>query len=68
MMDIRAAKELQNSSLWTEVQKEIDHRVNALKNELITCKDEDLVRIRTKILTYEDLKNMPETVIERDAT
>jgi hypothetical protein len=67
MMDIGAAKELQNSSLWTQVQKEIDHRVNALKNELITCEDKDLVRIRTKILTYEDLRNLPETVIERDA-
>ena len=67
MMDIVAAKELKNSSLWREVEKEIDHRVSALKNELITCQDEDLIRIRTKILTYEDLKNMPETVIERDA-
>lgn len=67
MMDIRAAKELNNSSLWNEVVKEIDYRMNALKNELITCKDEDLIKIRTKILTYEDLKQMPETVIERDA-
>jgi hypothetical protein len=67
MMELIAAKELKNSSLWREVEKEIDYRVNALKNELITCKDEDLIRIRTKILTYEDLKNMPETVIERDA-
>jgi hypothetical protein len=67
MMDIVAAKELKNSSLWEQVEKEIDFRVNALKNELITCKDIDLVRIRTKILTYEDLRNLPETVIERDA-
>jgi hypothetical protein len=67
MMDIVAAKELKNSSLWKEVENEIDFRVSALKNQLITCKDEDLITIRTKILTYEDLKNMPETVIERDA-
>lgn len=67
MMDLRSAHELVNSSLWKAVEKEIDYRVNALKNELITCRDEDLVRIRTKILTYEDLKNMPATVIERDA-
>lgn len=67
MMDLVAAKELRSSSLWREVEKEIDFRVNALKNQLITCKDGDLISIRTKILTFEDLKNMPETVIERDA-
>jgi hypothetical protein len=67
MMDISAAKELKNSSLWREVEKEIDFRVNTLMKKLLTCETKDLMEVRTKIQALEECKNIPTTVIERDA-
>jgi hypothetical protein len=66
MMTVTGAKELQNSSLWREVESEIDHRVAALLQSLMTCKPDELESTRTRIQCLNELKNLPTTVIERE--
>jgi hypothetical protein len=65
-MDPIAAKELNNSSLWREVEKEIDYRVQMLMESLMSCPAEDLLNIRTRVEALKELKTIPTQVIERD--
>ena len=65
-MTIVGAKELINSSLWKEVESELQHRADSLMQSLMTCPVEDLAEIRIKILALGELANLPQTVIERE--
>jgi hypothetical protein len=66
MMSINGAKELQNSSLWREVESEIDYRVHSLMQTLLTCPVERLESVRIQITCLNELKQMPTTVIDRE--
>ena len=66
MMDPIAAKELKNSSLWKEVEKEIDYRVRCDMEKLLTCDEKELLAVRTRIRCLKELSKIPETVIERE--
>jgi hypothetical protein len=66
MMDIRAAKELKNSSLWKEVENEIEYRIRSEMERLLSCEDNDILAVRTRIRCLKELSKMPETVIERE--
>lgn len=65
-MEIEAAKELMNSSLWREVEKEVDFRVSCLMNTLMSCPPEELEATRIRIRALKELKAIPKSVIERE--
>ena len=49
-----------------EDTKEVDFRVAALMNQLMTCSPEDLLSTRMRIHALKELKNIPKQVIERE--
>ena len=60
------AKELRNSDLWKSVNAELDFRVRCKMNELKDCDTEGLKTLQDKIASYEELKRLPDDVIERE--
>jgi hypothetical protein len=66
MMDPNAAKELINSSLWKEVQSEIEYRVRSEMERLLSCDEKDILLVRTRIRCLQELSQLPTTVIERE--
>ena len=60
------AKELRNSDLWKSVNIELDYRIQCKMNELKKCDGEGLKTLQDKIASYEELKRLPDDVIERE--
>ena len=60
------AKELRNSDLWKSVNIELDYRIQCKTNELKKCDSEGLKTLQDKIASYEELKRLPDDVIERE--
>lgn len=60
------ASDLSSSIVWIELCKEIDLRVESLKNKLVICKPDDLVRLQESILAFNSLKTMPQDIVDRE--
>ena len=52
-------------SYWHLVVSELDAQIVLEENSLRICKPEELVRIQTRIKVYEELKSLPQRVVER---
>jgi hypothetical protein len=65
-MNIETAKEIHVSLLWEEICKELDERINKLVVSLRKCTPETLSIIQAKIATLEEIKRLPQDVIERE--
>lgn len=66
-MNIEKAQELNNSSMWQEVQAELTTLMLAELSKLRTCKPEEVIKIQTRVDTIEFLKNLPTVIIERES-
>lgn len=66
MMTLEQAQEIRNSLLWKTIQKEIDYRISCANNGLRTCTPENLFGLQDKIKVYEEIKRLPDDVVERE--
>ena len=66
MMTEQQAQELRNSSLWKYVCSELEYRISCKMEMLTTCNQQDLPYIQNKIKSLVELKQLPESVIERE--
>ena len=65
-MTEQQAQELRNSSLWKYVCGELEYRISCKMEVLTTCNQQDLPYIQNKIKSLVELKQLPESVIERE--
>lgn len=66
-MDIDRAEELKSSLIWSSVIEEMDRKIFYETTKLKTCKAEDLLLIQARISVFEELKRLPEDVIDRQS-
>ena len=60
------AKELLNTILWEGFCKELDKSIKYESIKLETCKQEDLVAIQQNIKVLNNVKNIPQNVIDNN--
>ena len=65
-MDLERGKALQSSLMWAGVSEEMDMFIYYETQKLKTCTAEELPTIQAKIAVYESVKNLPQTIIERE--
>jgi hypothetical protein len=63
-MDIEKAKAL--STYWDEVQKELDKWIANEFQKIKTCEPDQLKQIQARIAAFEEIKNLPQVVVERE--
>lgn len=68
MMSYETAVELKHTALWDEVMSEIEFRIVNETLKLRQCKPEELKSIQDKIALYEEIKRLPQDVIDREGT
>ena len=59
------ASDLSASIIWSDLCKEIDLKVASLKNQLVVCKPDELVRLQESIKAYNSFKTMPKDIVDR---
>jgi len=64
-MAYETAVELKHAMLWDAVKKEIDENIHNETLKLRQCKSEDLKMIQMRIALYEEIKQLPQIVIDR---
>jgi len=67
-MNIESATDLKHSVLWEAVSGEIDERIKGQVSRLRACNESDLKIIQLKINMYEEIKNLPQDVIDRETS
>lgn len=60
------AKALRSSESWSYFCKEIDMRVATIKEQLISCRTEDLEALQLRARILNEVKRMPDDVIDRE--
>ena len=65
-MNTEDAKSLKQSSLWDALSKEIDEKVDALKESLVNATAENVVVLQQSIKALRCVQNMPQDIIERE--
>jgi hypothetical protein len=65
-MDIERAKSINMSTDWEEICKEIDHWILSQLERTKTCHPEQLGKIQATISAFEQIKKLPQVVIDRD--
>ena len=65
-MELEQAREIKNSAIWKWVCFELDFRIKAQEQTLRYVSAENLVRAQEKIQVLEELKKLPESVVERE--
>lgn len=65
-MTIEQAQELRNSTAWDNVVRELTRLIEVDMVKLRTCTADDLRRYQIRIETFEFIKNLPQTVIDRE--
>jgi hypothetical protein len=60
------AKDIKGSGYWEHVCNELDFRIGAAIAKLKMCAPEDLERLQHRIQMLEELKGLPDEVIERE--
>ena len=65
-MDIQTAKELKSTLMWAGIVEEMDKKIHYESQKLRTCKPEDLLLIQARIDIFEQVKRLPDDVVERE--
>ncbi len=65
-MDIETAKRIRHGIDWPEILKELDLMVEADLARLKTCGPDKLESIQERIKTIEEIKSLPQNVIDRE--
>lgn len=66
MMTFEEAKDLKNSSIWEKVNIEINDRIDKCLQQMRVCSVDDFLVLQLKIKMYEELRNLPQDVIDRN--
>lgn len=66
MMTYDDGVELKNSSLWEKVVVELNDRVDKCLQQLKVCGPEEFQELQMRIKGYEELRNLPQDVIDRN--
>lgn len=66
MMTLEQAQEIRNSVNWKNVVKELNYRISCVHNRLTTCDSDELFGLQRKIQMYEEIKKLPDDVVERE--
>ena len=66
MMTEQQAKSTRNSEAWAWVVNELDHRIAASMSNLMNCESSGLVRLQQRIKLLEEMKQLPDSVIQRE--
>jgi hypothetical protein len=66
MMNIEKAKEIHSSELWTHIVDEIEYRIHCELQLLKTAPLDKVPFIQQKIQVLEQLKTLPQSVVERE--
>ena len=66
MMTLDKAQEVRESLVWDNIVDEIDYRISAKLNTLRSCKQDELFLVQREIAVLEELRRLPEDVIERE--
>ena len=61
------AVSLKNSSDWQNVCNELDYRISSYEKELRYVSSENLIVVQQKIQALEELKTLPQDVIDRES-
>ena len=65
-MELEQAREIRNSSIWAWIECELDYRIKAYERELRYVNPDKLVAVQEKIQALEELKDLPNSVVERE--
>jgi len=65
-MSLEKAQELNNTDLWKDVCKELDFRIFNLIQQLKICGIDEVREKQVRIATFEELKNLPVVIINRE--
>jgi len=65
-MDIEKAKAIKASSDWEAICVELDRWIQGYVMNLKTCEADKLTLIQTRISAYEEVKQLPLIVIDRE--
>ena len=66
-MSLLEAQEVKDSTYLGHIKKELDYRMNLKLQELRRCKtQQELDKVSAAIDTFEEAKNIPDDVIERE--
>jgi len=65
---IKQAEDMKTSMIWSTVVSELERYIWYETQKLRTCQPEELKDIQCKIQAYESLKDLPDKIIEREAT
>ena len=65
-MSLEKAKELRNTDIWKEVCRELDYRISMLAQQLRICSLEEVRDKQIRIALLEEIKNLPEVIINRE--
>jgi hypothetical protein len=65
-VNIEKAKAIKMSSDWEEVRKELDVWIDSSMKRMKDCAPDELVKLQAKIRAYEEVKNLPDAVIDRE--
>ena len=67
-MSLTEAQEVKDSTYWGYVNRELDYRIGLKIQELRKCKtQQELDKCNMAIDTMEEMKRIPELVIERES-
>lgn len=65
-MNLEQAQEVRNSSLWKYISDELDYRILSKTSELMTCSLTKIESLRDIIKTLEEIKRLPDDVVDRE--
>ena len=65
-MELEQAREIRNSSIWEWVVCELDFRISSYEKVLRYVSSDKLVATQQKIQALEELKGLPDSVVERE--
>lgn len=65
-IDVEKAKAIKMSSDWEAICLELDAWIRGQLERTKTCSAEGLSRIQARISAYEEVKNLPGIVIDRE--
>jgi hypothetical protein len=66
-MNKERAQELRNSSVWNDFVMEVDRLIAVELQKLRRCSPDEVVSMQSRIDTFEFIRNLPDTIIERES-
>ena len=65
-MDLETAQAINQSLHWTAIKVEIDSWIAGQFEKMKTCQPDQLGALQARIAAYEEVKNLPQIVCDRE--